>query len=111
MLQVSISATSQLAKALTIASGEMIAWTSSVPKPVVMHCTPPDSLIEKAIFTEVKRVLLIANCKTALSWVTLYIMETTFFLSVLLMAAETYLITVIKSLQIYIDYSETCGLI
>lgn len=67
MLQVSISATSQLAKALTIASGEMIPSTSSVPKPVVIHHMPPDSLIEKAIFTEVKRVLLIPNCKTALS--------------------------------------------
>ena len=57
----SVSATSQLVKALIIASDEMIPSTSSVPKPVVMHCTSPESLIEKAIFTEVKWILLIAN--------------------------------------------------
>lgn len=42
-------------------SGEMILSTSSVPKPVVMHWISPEPLIEKAAFTEVKWVLLIAN--------------------------------------------------
>lgn len=64
-----------------------------------MHRMSPESLIEKAIFTEVKWVLLIANfAKLHSAWVILYIIETIFFLSVFLMAAETYLITVIKSL-------------
>lgn len=77
----------------------MIPSTRSVPKPVVMHRMSPESLIEKAIFTEVKWVLLIANfAKLHSAWVILYIIETIFFLSVFLMAAETYLIIVIKSL-------------
>lgn len=42
-------------------SGGMIPSTNSVPKPLVMHWIPPEPLIEKATFTEVKWVLLIAN--------------------------------------------------
>lgn len=88
-----------ISESLDHCSGEMIPSKSSVPKPVGRHGMSPEPLIEKNYIHWGKMGFANSKlCKTAFSWVMVQVIETILFLSVFLRAAETYLITVIKSL-------------